>query len=150
LYLCCMGEVSVQRSVIKIGSSRQEALIECTNSADASSQGATPEGQRLAMTRRAAEIKERRFILAANASTSASTSRSNQWFYIHRGARAPHTLPTQKSAMLCTQPPTRGCRTKFTKKAEQPKRSQSSKAAKNRACVMRHPHVPTLPPRRAL
>jgi hypothetical protein len=48
-----------------------------------------PEGQQLAIARRAADIKERQAIFAANASANAKTPTNNSC--IHRGVRAPHT-----------------------------------------------------------
>jgi hypothetical protein len=65
---------------------------------------ATPEGQRLAIARRAAETRERWAIFAANANASLDTPTNNPLFDIHRGARAPHTTHSEISGALHTTP----------------------------------------------
>jgi hypothetical protein len=63
---------------------------------------AAPEDQHLAISRRAAEIKEKkhRTILAANANTNAGTPTTITRFDIYRGDRASHATHSERSSAL--------------------------------------------------
>jgi hypothetical protein len=64
----------------------------------------TPENRRLAIACRAAEVKERRALFAANANASADTPTNNPLFEIHRGPRAAHATHSEISGALDTTP----------------------------------------------
>jgi hypothetical protein len=72
----------------------------------------------------------------------AGTPTNNPLFDIHRGAHASLTPPTQKSAVLCTQPPAGSTTQRKLATPDSPKRLQRQHT---HTSATRHPRLPTLP-----